>query len=244
MALERDRIVGTALRLLDEVGLDKLTLRRLAAELGVQAPALYWHFRSKQELLDEMTEVISVGQSPPLRPLAEGESWESWLGDWIRGRREVLNSHRDAARLIAGTHPGRATLEAVELILESLQRAGFTGVDAMWGLGTLASFLGGFVHEEQADRERGLSDQSQFDKAMEDLAPYPHLRAVMAETGGPQSDASFEHGLSLIIAGMRARLASGPADPADSAGAIGSVGFVGREGDGDLSVEGVQPTSG
>jgi len=50
--LERDLVVNTALKLLDEVGLDGLTLRKLAAELGVQAPALYWHFKNKQALLD------------------------------------------------------------------------------------------------------------------------------------------------------------------------------------------------
>ncbi|WP_370022649.1 TetR/AcrR family transcriptional regulator C-terminal domain-containing protein [Planotetraspora sp. GP83] len=224
MALERDKIVSTALRLLDEVGLDRLTLRRLAAELGVQAPALYWHFRNKQELLDEMSEVITVREAPPLLPLAEGESWEGWLAGWMRGQRRIFNSHRDVVRLTAGTHPGQGTLAAVELILESLRRAGFSGTDAMWGLGTLASFLGGFVLEEQADRERGLSDPAHFEEALEGLAPYPNLRAVMAETGGPQSDASFEHGLSLILEGMRARLVA-------NSGSQEGHGYLGVEGD-------------
>ncbi len=206
VALERDTIVRTAIRLLDEVGLEKLTLRRLATELSVQAPALYWHFRNKQELLDEMAEAISVQEAPALRPLAEGESWEEWLAEWLRGQRRVFKSHRDTARLTAGTHPGTATLRTVETILESLLRVGFTRTDAMWGLGTLASFLGGFVLEEQADQERGSIDPALFDEALESLAPYPNVRAVMAETGGPQTDASFEHGLALILSGMRARL--------------------------------------
>ncbi|GIH66703.1 TetR family transcriptional regulator [Microbispora siamensis] len=208
VALERDTIVRTAIRLLDEVGLEKLTLRRLAAELGVQAPALYWHFRNKQELLDEMAEAISAQE--PLRPLAEGESWEEWLAEWCRGQRRAFKSHRDTARLTAGTHPGTATLQTVETILESLQRAGFTRTDAMWGLGTLASFLGGFVLEEQADQERGTKDPALFEEALESLAPYPNVRAVMAETGGPQTDASFEYGIALILSGMRARLEAQP----------------------------------
>ncbi|MEV7805371.1 TetR/AcrR family transcriptional regulator C-terminal domain-containing protein [Microbispora sp. NPDC088329] len=204
MALERDTIVRTAIRLLDEVGLEKLTLRRLATELGVQAPALYWHFRNKQELLDEMAEAISVQE--PLRPLAEGEPWDEWLAEWCRGQRRAFKAHRDTARLTAGTHPGTATLQTVETILESLLRAGFTPTDAIWGLGTLASFLGGFVLEEQADQERGSIDPALFQEALESLAPYPNVRAVMAETGGPQTEASFEHGLALILSGMRARL--------------------------------------
>ncbi|MDF2848837.1 MAG: TetR family transcriptional regulator, partial [Oerskovia sp.] len=52
--LDRERVVRAALALLDEVGLDGLTLRRLAQDLGVKAPALYWHFASKADLLHEM----------------------------------------------------------------------------------------------------------------------------------------------------------------------------------------------
>ena len=210
MALERDTIVRTAIRLLDEVGLEKLTLRRLATELGVQAPALYWHFTNKQELLDEMAEAISLQEAPPLRPLAEGESWEEWLAEWFRGQRRVYKSHRDTARLTAGTHPGTATMETIETILESLWKVGFTRTDAMWGIGTLASFLGGFVLEEQADQERGSLGPAQFEEALESLGPYPNVRAVLTETGGPQSDASFEFGLALILSGMRARLDTSP----------------------------------
>lgn len=52
--ISREQAVRTALDLLDDVGLDGLTLRALAARLDVQAPALYWHFTGKQDLLDEM----------------------------------------------------------------------------------------------------------------------------------------------------------------------------------------------
>ncbi|GAA1287915.1 TetR family transcriptional regulator [Planotetraspora silvatica] len=229
MALERDKIVATALRLLDEVGLEKLTLRRLAADLGVQAPALYWHFKNKQELLDEMTEVITIQEGPRLGPLGEGESWEAWLAEWVKEQRRVLNSHRDSARLTAGTHPGEGMLATVEMILGSLTRVGFTVVDAMWGVTALLSFLSGFVLEEQADRERGTGDWSQFQEAVEILTPYPHLREAMIRIGGPQSQGAFEHGVTLILEGMRARLAA-------SSGR--------QEGHGDLEVEGDRPAAG
>ena len=52
--LDRTRVADTALKLLNEVGLDGLTLRAIARELDVKAPALYWHFKDKQALLDEM----------------------------------------------------------------------------------------------------------------------------------------------------------------------------------------------
>jgi TetR/AcrR family transcriptional regulator, tetracycline repressor protein len=68
-ALTREAVTRAALRLLDEVGLEGLTTRRLAAELGVQSPALYWHFRTKQDLLGEMAEavIVAVGLGPRTR---------------------------------------------------------------------------------------------------------------------------------------------------------------------------------
>src|SRR6266498_5119399 len=65
--LTRQTMIETALLLLDEVGLDGLTVRRLAAELGVQSPSLYWHIRTKQELLDGMADTIvqAAGMGPP-----------------------------------------------------------------------------------------------------------------------------------------------------------------------------------
>src|SRR4030095_4577763 len=75
--LTRPTIVHTALELLDEVGLEGLTVRRPAAARGVQSPALYWHFRSKQQLLDQMADAIiqAAGMGPP----HHGESWQDWL---------------------------------------------------------------------------------------------------------------------------------------------------------------------
>jgi TetR/AcrR family tetracycline transcriptional repressor len=115
------------------------------------------------------------------------------------------------------------------MILGSLIRVGFTVEDAMWGVTALASFLGGFVLEEQADRERGTGDWSQFQEGLETLAPYPHLREAMIRIGGPQSQHAFEHGVTLILEGMRARLAA-------SSGR--------QEVHGDLEVEGDRPAAG
>lgn len=73
--LDRTRVADTALKLLNEVGLDGLTLRAIAKELDVKAPALYWHFKDKQALLDEMaTEMYRrmVAATPPTRTRAGG----------------------------------------------------------------------------------------------------------------------------------------------------------------------------
>src|ERR1051326_1046185 len=104
MALDRAQVVKTAIDLLDEVGLDGLTLRRLAKQLGVQAPALYWHFKNKQELLDQMAETIAHDEAP-LRPVTPDIPWDEWIAQRARDMRASLVRHRDGAMLAASTRP-------------------------------------------------------------------------------------------------------------------------------------------
>ncbi len=74
--LDRHRVADTALRLLNEVGLDGLTLRAIAKELDVKAPALYWHFKDKQALLDEMASEMyrRMAAAPNPTPPTPGRS--------------------------------------------------------------------------------------------------------------------------------------------------------------------------
>ncbi|MFE3452501.1 TetR/AcrR family transcriptional regulator C-terminal domain-containing protein [Nonomuraea sp. NPDC059194] len=202
MKLERDKIVTTALVLLDEVGLDKLTLRRLATELGVQAPALYWHFTGKQELLDAMADALA--REIPLPPLAEGQPWQGWLADRMRDQRRVLTSRRDAARLFSGARPGPNTLPILEVALESLEGVGFPPREALRALLTLSTYVTGFILEEQANPPRDPHED--LDQATQWLAGHPRLLAAFTASGHPQGEETFEHGLALILEGIRARL--------------------------------------
>ena len=79
--LDRQTVVRAALRLLDRAGLDGLTVRKLAGELGVQAPALYWHFKNKEELLEEMATTVfldAVRDSGWPRPDVSWPEWAVW----------------------------------------------------------------------------------------------------------------------------------------------------------------------
>ncbi|NUW30941.1 TetR/AcrR family transcriptional regulator C-terminal domain-containing protein [Nonomuraea sp. SMC257] len=204
--MERGTIVATALRLLDEGGLDRLTLRRLAGELGVQAPALYWHFRGKQELLDAMA--AQMVREQPERPVfTDPARWRVWLADRARGDRAMLNSRRDGARLVAGTRPSPELFAQVERAVAALESAGFTAEDAMLGLSAVSGYVGGFVLEEQADRAR---DDEQEPPDREAVArAYPRLMAALERIGDPQGDRAFEGGLALILDGLERRLAGG-----------------------------------
>ena len=81
MRLERPMVVRKALELLNETGLDGLTTRRLADALGVQGPALYWHFKNKQELIDEMARALLADAYGPIR---EDQDWTQWLIEGAR----------------------------------------------------------------------------------------------------------------------------------------------------------------
>jgi TetR/AcrR family transcriptional regulator, tetracycline repressor protein len=90
MTLDRETVVRTALRVLDEAGLEGLTLRKIAGELGVQAPALYWHFKNKQELLDEMATTVFSDAMAEIDLEPDEGSWGKWAVQYAEGLRRTL----------------------------------------------------------------------------------------------------------------------------------------------------------
>jgi TetR/AcrR family transcriptional regulator, tetracycline repressor protein len=215
--LTRPTIIQTALRLLDQVGLDGLTVRRLAAELGVQSPALYWHFRSKQELLDQMADAIiqAAGMGPP----HHGESWQDWLVRRARAYRRSVLAHRDGARLVAGAQwLNPATIRMFDQELTAMVGRGFTAVLALRTISALAYYVNGFVLQEQASRQQDRSkaaDQLAALAGQLDGGASAPLLVAIREGGTPLGEQAFEHGLRALIDGTAAALArQGSSHPA------------------------------
>ena len=184
--LERDGVVRVALRLLDEWGLNGVSLRRLAAELGVKAPALYWYFASKQELLDEMAEVMLEDHAPPDRP-APGQAWDHWLAERARAHRRAMLAYRDGARLHAGTRPTARHRPVLTGMLEVLGEAGFPPWEAISNVLAISHYTVGSAIEQQAAAGR----------------PTPGAGIGSPGVAGYDFDATYEHGLRLLLAGMR-----------------------------------------
>ena len=195
MKLSRDAVVRAALELLDEVGLADLTLRGVAERLHVQAPALYWHVRSRQDLVDQMAgAIIRDG----IGGLAPNGAWMDQLGDIARAYRQTLLSHRDGARVLAESCTADPAVNRLaELSLRMLTSAGFTAPDAMRALVSLLSYVTGFVADEQAAQPRSTE-------------PDPVLFPLLTAAGtGHHSAETFEYGLELLLSGLRlARLSS------------------------------------
>ncbi len=149
--LAKAEIVRAALETLDAEGLDGLTLRKVAARLDVQAPALYWHVRNKQELLDEMGTEIWRRISLRVQELPVGMTWREAMTGYARISREELLRHRDGAKMAAGTKMTDVeVLRRAEPRLAAMVAQGFTVRSATQANVLLQHFLVGFCIEEQA----------------------------------------------------------------------------------------------
>jgi AcrR family transcriptional regulator len=148
-ALVRDEVVRVALQLLDEVGLDGLTMRSLAERLGVKAASLYWHLRDKDELAELLLEAINA-EIPETDP---GLPWRQRIEEAAWAWRRVLLRHRDAARLAMGRFVVRPeTLRRIESVLGTLREAGFSPSDTANAAYIFSNFVPGFVVEETTPR--------------------------------------------------------------------------------------------
>ncbi|MBO0682834.1 MAG: TetR/AcrR family transcriptional regulator C-terminal domain-containing protein [Candidatus Dormibacteraeota bacterium] len=207
--LEPELVVAAALQVLDEVGLEGLSIRAIAERIGVRGPALYWHFRNKQALLDEMAEAMLADRADQLKGPAEGEPWWDWLAELARWLRRALVSHRDGARVFAGvTLPFVPTFIYLEdLAVGTLHEAGFSWLDALRAMAALHVYVVGATIEEQS--MPSTEDVGEHQGSFPDPARYPSLAAAFGDFDF-DADAGFEHGLGLIIAGLRSTRIENP----------------------------------
>lgn len=174
--LDRAAIVEAALRLLDEVGLDGLSTRRLAAELGVKGPSLYWHVRSMAELRDLMADRLLTDTLPA--PDA-GEDWKAWLAEGARAFRKAALSHRDGARVLAGARPTEARRrDRFGPNIARLRREGFSERDAWGAFVVLARYAMGFALAEQAGRGATETSAATFEMGLTAMIDGLALRRV------------------------------------------------------------------
>ncbi|MFF2779298.1 TetR/AcrR family transcriptional regulator C-terminal domain-containing protein [Streptomyces sp. NPDC058052] len=212
--LDPGQVAETALRLLNERGLEGLTLRAIAQELHVQAPALYWHFKNKQALLDEMATVMyrRMVAEAEARPAAGG-SWQELILTANRGLRAGLLRYRDGAKVYSGARfTGTEHAQDMERQLGALVDAGFTLREAVRASTTAYMYTLGFVTEEQGTESQPGEPREGFDieERARRLAAYPLAAAAGAEIFAGYDD-RFEEGLRLIVAGIETVYAPGAA---------------------------------
>jgi TetR/AcrR family tetracycline transcriptional repressor len=206
--LDRQTVVRSALLLLEKVGLDGLTLRRLARDLHVQAPALYWHFKNKQELLDEMATTVLIDNLPHMLP-NEARTWPLLAARFGKGLRQALLRYRDGAKMFSGTYlTDKTVFASMESALHKLTEAGLSLREAVCAMGTIYCYAVGFTIEEQAVYPHSGKRSKQYDPAKR-AARIDRRRFPLALVAGKEIftgfDRRFEEGLQLIIRGLRPR---------------------------------------
>jgi AcrR family transcriptional regulator len=205
MKVNRDIIIQAALRLLAETGLEDLTLRKLAQALNIQAPTLYWHFKSKDALIDEMATLVLAGGGENLVPSEPSDDWRVWVSTFGQGLRKTLLAYRDGGRMIAGTRLTNTLFqESAERIAGHLTQAGFTTRQAVTLLSAVYTFTVSFVIEEQAvfpkPGERSPAYDIEVRKTHLDPDAFPLLREA-GEVLFDRFDQRFDESIDLMLLG-------------------------------------------
>lgn len=214
MPMQKEQIIQTAITILDRDGLEGVTLRRLAKELGVKAASIYWHIASKEVLLDEMANAMLKEHFADLDFGNDQRDWAAWLDTLARRLRIAMLAHREGARVVAGAHPNVALMliKLIDLSLRILLHAGFNYTGALTTTTTVITFTFGFVIEEQASPPWGPESDDPLEALLPEAPLYveafPTLAVVMEAVKHENNDTRFDTGIRIIINGVRAELHS------------------------------------
>lgn len=211
--LTRERILRTALAAADKGGLEAISMRALAAKLGVEAMSLYNHVRDKQDLLDGLVELILGEIAMP----AAGTPWRAAMRARALGAREVFRRHPGAALIVESCVSMKpARLQYAERVIGLMRDDGFSVGVAYRGFLAIDSYVYGFVLQELGWPGRDAPTGPDAFPAVP-RAAFPHFADTIAhlaeEVGrtsfGAAYDAEFEFGLDLLLDGL-ARLRRAP----------------------------------
>jgi len=206
--LSRDSVLAGAVELADRIGVEPLTLRKLATHLGVKPMSIYYHVASKDEILDGMVDAVfaEIEMPPPETP------WREAMRTRARSARNALRRHPWAAGMLdSRTNPGPANLGHHDAVIACLRANGFSVGMTAHAYALLDAFIYGFALQEAALPGGGGGELVDIaDEMMATFAEhYPHLAEFTAEhvmQPGYRFGDEFDFGLELILEGLAARL--------------------------------------
>jgi len=218
--LSREAIVEGALRVLDRDGLDGVSMRAVAQELGTGAASLYWHVRNKEALLElAVDRVLGEIALPPADPTR----WQEQLKEVARTTRAVFRRHRDIARFTLGRVPlGPSLVRIAEWQLGLLRAAGVPDRACAYAGDLYGLYVGAYGTEEsmapQSPTGEELPSEAIVGMARDyfrSLPPdrFPNLVALADEVMRADPDDRFEFGLDLLVRGLAAQIPQRPPPP-------------------------------
>jgi AcrR family transcriptional regulator len=205
--LTRDRVIDAALKIMDAEGLEAVTMRRVAREVGVEAMSLYNHVHDKEDLLQGIRLRVFGEFGHP--DLIEGDPFEN--GRRIaRAWRDLMNAHPQMLELMAEDHGPPDSLEALrpmETALSVLRSMGVPEAEVMQVFHAFGGYIQGSVMMERQmsfDKHGGSAELA----GRIDAAELPCVVAALPYMTGCDLEQQFELGLDLMLDGMRARYGS------------------------------------
>ena len=201
--LTRERVLEAALRFVDRHGIEALTMRKLASELGVEAMSLYNHVENKDDIVAGILDLVAAEVDPP----AEALGWKQALRERAIAARAAFARHRWAARIwMSSSRPGPDRFAHADAVLRCLREAGFSPSAVGHAYHVLDGYTLGYTlqqldlpYDERQLRRLAGSTLADFPAdAYPDLAEHirRHLQPHEAEPS------SFEFGLDLILDGL------------------------------------------
>lgn len=202
--LSRERVVSAALAIVDRDGLDRLTMRALGRELGVDPMAVYHWVPRKDALLDLIVE--AVFREIPIEDEMPAGGWQVRFGYAAGVFRDTLRRHPNALAVLA-TRPGvsPASMAPAELAMGILREAGFSARDAMYGVGAMSNLVIGLVLAEVGMAPGAEEDVSDEDRAslLAQLSPEEFPNLLEAATAVEYDfDRLFAFGMGALLRGM------------------------------------------
>jgi AcrR family transcriptional regulator len=201
--LSRERVLGAAIGLADAEGIEALSMRKLARELGVEAMSLYNHVANKDAILDGIVEVVAAEAELP----AEGTEWKSAIRQSAIATRDMFVRHPWASRLwMSRQGGGTARLRRADWLLRTFREAGLSEELTFHAYHVVESHILGFTVQQLNFPYQGAELE---ERASRFLARFPvdefpdfaehvqqHLEPRVGDEGG------FELGLDLILDGL------------------------------------------
>lgn len=202
-------VVDAALGVLDEKGVDGLTMRAVAERMGVTTPTVYWHVQNKEGLLDRLYDRLCAEVPDP----PADQPWDQRLRHLAHSIRAVLGAHRDAARIAVGRFAlGPHGLRGTENMLAALSDAGLDNEQAAHAAYLLFGYVTSFCYQETiipaptptGDRTEALRRVGDY---LQSLPPeqYPYLVRSAAALARPGLDQRFTFGLDRLLRGLAPR---------------------------------------
>jgi AcrR family transcriptional regulator len=203
--LNRERILRAALRLVDEQGMEALSMRRLATELAVDPMAIYYHLPNKRAILAGLVARVFAELQVPS---GQSGTWQDRLWATARAYHDLAKAHPNLVLYLVTDRESAAVaaLDLNEALYEALAAAGLSPQMIVRAADLIVDYVNGFVLAEVTGLTEQASEWRDLSALLNEQPPdqFPTLRYIFGSLSGEDLAGGFEAGLNIILAGIAA----------------------------------------